>query len=88
MNKKQQKSNHRNKGSHCTPLFDAKRIEASKDDIESVKCTSMSLLLSVKFAERIHSLLNSLDKCDNVWEDDEKLSVASKVGTLAAGPVI
>lgn len=88
--KQQQKSSHRSSEKDeqvCEVLFDATLLEPSKNDVKRIKNTKTSSMFAVKFAERTFAGLNSLDKCDKLWKKNEKHVVASKVASLASGPI-
>lgn len=68
--------------------FDMKLVGPSECDMKRVEKIKTSELLAVKLAERALYGLNSLDKCDDVWTQAEKLNVASKAGAIAVGPLI
>ena len=64
-----------------------KLVGPSECDMERVKNIKASELIAVKLAERFLNGLNSIDPCSTLWQSDEKVSVASKAGAIAVGPI-
>ena len=91
---KQQKKNMRRRSStadeeKCGDLqLDAKHLNVSEHDMKVVQKHRMSTLVAAKTAERANVLLNSIDKCDDVWEHLEKLEVSSAAAVILVTPFI
>jgi hypothetical protein len=56
--------------------------------MKRVKNLKVSDILAVKIAERVLCGLRTLDGCDKVWETNEKINVATKIGGIAVGSVV
>ena len=89
---KQQKKNMRRRSSDVDAgpelQLDAKHLEVSERDMSVVKKHRMSTLVAAKTAERTNVVLNSIDKCDDVWEQLEKLEVSSAAAVILVTPFI
>jgi hypothetical protein len=69
-------------------VFDRKSVPTSECDMKRVKNLKVSDILAVKIAERVLCGLRTLDGCDKVWETNEKINVATKIGGIAVGSVV